>query len=290
MASISASVGSYESGAANDADDVRTVQKLLREVAREQRMPALDPGTPDGKIARTASRSGTVAAITNFQRDQVGLNRPDQRIDVDGRTWRKLVALADTATRPATPVAPPAPAAAVRPITLTVEHGGKIPTGTKFKVKTSATVTGPYESTFTLSGGLAGTFTGSIYPNDMTVKGHLVDGAYPLHLGFHKGGGKARQGASKLVVAYTGIRPALLVNARRGVKVKSDDPKKTESHGVNVHNGQRSGRSSDGCPNIPRDEWDRFIRLFLDAFPDIKDWHALYSNTGKKIGELVVKK
>lgn len=279
--SISQSVGSYESGAKNVPSDVRLVQELLTQVARKLNVADFDPKGIDGKIARPGSLSNTVKAITNFQRQKVGLSMPDQRIDVNGKTWNTLVSLSG-------PVVPAPPAAPVQLITLTVAHGGKIPTKTKFKNATPATADGMYESTFTLSGGLTGTFRGSIYPDDMTVKGRVIDGTYPLHIGFHKGGGAAKQTATDLVVRTQGIRAGLLVNARNAVSVKSDDPNKTTSVGINVHNGFNSERGSDGCLTLHPDDWSRFIKLFLDAFPNIDDWHTIGNNTGKKIGSLVI--
>ncbi len=282
-ASISASVGSYESGAKNLPADVRTVQELLTQVAKKLGA-AYDPKGVDGQIARPGSNSDTVKAIANFQRQQAGMARPDMRIDVNGTTWKKLAALAG-GVAPA-PTKPPVVAGSV---TLTVTHGGKIPTGTKFKVTTPATASGLYESTFTLSGGLNGTFRGSIWPDDMTVKGRVLDGTYPLHIGFHKGGGAAKQGADNLVVKTEGIRPGLLVNARNAVNVQSDNPDKKTSSGINVHNGFSSARFSDGCLTLHPSDWAGFIKLFLDAFPDIDDWHSVGVNTGKKVGSLVIK-
>jgi hypothetical protein len=281
-ASISASVGSYESGAKNVAADVTTVQQLLTQVAKKLTAPAFDPKGIDGKIGRPWSRSNTVAAIIAFQKQKVGMAKPDARIDVGGRTWQTLVSTAGT-------VAPPAPVGPVGLITLTVSHGGKIPTKTKFKEATAATADGMYESTFTLTGGLTGTFRGSIWPDDMTIKGRVVDGTYPLHIGFHKGGGAAKQSASNLVVKTEGIRPGLLVNARNAVSVKSDNAAKTTSVGINVHNGFNGNRGSDGCLTLHPQDWSKFIQAFLTAFPNINDWHAVGTNTGKKIGSLVIK-
>src|SRR3954469_7930772 len=153
-ASIGASVGSYESGARNLTADVRTVQELLTQAAKTLRSPAFDPKGIDGQIARVGSQSNTVRAIENFQKQQAGMSRPDCRIDVNGNTWKKLVAVSG-------PVAPKKPAKTIGLITLTAAHGGKIPTGTKFKVPTPATAGGLYESTFTLTGALSGTFKGS---------------------------------------------------------------------------------------------------------------------------------
>ncbi len=280
--SISASVGSYESGAVNNLSDVKTVQELLTAVARKLG-PAFDPKGIDGKINRVGSLSNTVTAITNFQRQQVGMGMPDQRIDVNGNTWRKLVAVAGP-TAP-TPIAP----IHIGLITLTVTHGGLIPTATRFTVPTPATATGMYESNFSLSGGLIGTFRGSIYPDDMTIKGRVVDGTYPLHIGFHKGGGQAKQTASNLVVKTEGIRAGLLVNARNSVSVKSDNASKITSSGINVHNGFNSSRGSDGCLTLHPEDWSRFITLFLNAFTNIDDWHTLGINTGKQIGSLVIR-
>jgi len=89
---INNSVGSYESGAVNNESDVVTVQRLLTNASVKQANPAFHPGSTDGKIHRTGSKSGTVRAITAFQTQRVQLNRPDQRIDVGGKTWRQLVA------------------------------------------------------------------------------------------------------------------------------------------------------------------------------------------------------
>lgn len=280
--SITAAVGSYESGATNLSADIRTVQELLTQAAKKLNTAAFNPGGVDGKIGRPGKNSNTVKAIVAFQKQQVGMTRPDERIDVNGSTWKKLVAVAGGGA------APKPPAGAVGLITLTVSHGGLIPKGTRFKTATLATA-GHYESTFTLSGGLVGTFSGSVWPDDMTVKGRVIDGTYPLHIGFHKGGGAAKQGADKLVVATSGIRPGLLVNARASVPVQSDNPDKTTSVGINVHNGySATDRESDGCLTLLPADWSRFITLFLDAFPNIDDWHAKGTNTGKKVGSLVI--
>ena len=71
--------------------------------------------------------------------------------------------------------------------------------------------------------------------------------------------------------------------------MESENPRKTQSFGVNVHNGFNSKRYSDGCPTIRLSDWPKFIQIFLDAYPDINDWHAVGNNTGKKIGTFVVK-
>lgn len=285
MWKINASVGSYESGATNQAADVTTVQKMLTEIAKKTANPSFDPKGIDGKISRMGATSNTVKAIVSFQAKRVGLAKPDGRIDVGGKTWKAMTSITGAVAPPA---AKPTPVAGL--ITLTVQHGNKMPTKTKRKGNETATYNGMYESTFTLSGGgVSGTFRGSIWPDDMTVKGRVVDGTYPLHIGFHKGGSAAKQGADKLVVLREGIRPGLLVNMRKPVDVKSDASGKTSSQGINVHNGFNSSRGSDGCLTLEPNDWPRFIKIFLDGFPDINDWHSMYTNTGKNIGQLVIK-
>ena len=279
---ISSSVGSYESGAVNQRTDVKTVQQMLAEAAKKLNNPRFHPGAPDGVIARIGTHSATVRAITAFQANRVRLARPDSRVDVNGQTWKTLVAAIGTA-----PVAAPRPVAGN--ITLTVRHGGLVPTNTTRQGTQQSTFQGMYESTFTLTGGLSGTFRGSIWPDDMTVKGRVVDGTYPLHIGFHKGGGGPKQGAGDLVAKEQGIRPGLLVNCRNAVPVQSDNPSKKTSVGINVHNGFGTKRFSDGCLTLQPSDWKSFIQKFLDGFPDINDWHARGINSGKQIGQLVIK-
>lgn len=285
--SLSGSVGSWESGARNQTNDILTVQKLLTAVAQKLGRAEFDPRGIDGKISRTPGASNTVKAIIAFQRQVVGMALPDGRIDVNGATWQKLVSSAGTAPLP--PVTPTPPAGPVGLITITVSHGGKIPTNTHYQPAVPATFAGMYESSIVVSGGLNGSFTGSIYPDDMMVKGRVKDGTYPVHLGFHKGGNEARQGADKLIVQTQGIRAGLLVNARNSVPVISSNPSKTTSAGINIHNGFNTSRGSDGCITLQPSDWSRFIQLFLDAFPNIDDWHTLGTNTGKQIGSLVIR-
>ena len=60
---ISASVGRWENGAANQQTDVATVQRLLTTAAQKSHFPQFDPKGVDGKIARPPGKSNTVAAI-----------------------------------------------------------------------------------------------------------------------------------------------------------------------------------------------------------------------------------
>lgn len=73
----------------NRKADVKTVQKLLAAASSKLKKPAMHPGTPDGLISRTSSRSSTLKAISAFQK--TFLSSPDQRVDVGGTTWKKLL-------------------------------------------------------------------------------------------------------------------------------------------------------------------------------------------------------
>ena len=97
--SITGSVGSYESGARNLPADIRTVQDLLTQAAKTLKSPAYDPSGVDGQIARPWTKSNTVKAIESFQRNYVGMSNPDRRIDVNGTTWKRLVAVGESARR-----------------------------------------------------------------------------------------------------------------------------------------------------------------------------------------------
>lgn len=64
---ISGSVGRWDKGARNLLEDVKTVQRLLKEAAKALQAPEISPGTVDGKIARPPAKSATVKAIEAFQ-------------------------------------------------------------------------------------------------------------------------------------------------------------------------------------------------------------------------------
>ena len=89
LPSLKGSVGRWERGARNRPEDVLVVQRLLTAIATTSRNSKFDPRGIDGRIARLPSRSGTVLAIEAFQKGFVPL--PDGVIDVDGKTWKKLL-------------------------------------------------------------------------------------------------------------------------------------------------------------------------------------------------------
>ncbi|MEL7499069.1 MAG: peptidoglycan-binding domain-containing protein [Planctomycetota bacterium] len=279
---ISASVGQ---GGVNRQPDVRTVQNLLNK--QVSRVPGMQALVVDGLIGPK-----TIGAIKQFQSAVVGFSMPDGRVDVNGQTWQALISGSgnpggggghDGPSIQPVPGRNPGPIGEQQ-ITLTVSHGNQIPTKC---IGLDATTTTMYESTMTLSGGLSGQFQGSLYPKDMDKYCRIVDGNYPLHIGFHRGGGKKEQ--EKLEILTEGVRCGLLVNARNSVPVTSNNPGKTTAQGINVHNGFNLSRGTEGCISIRPSDWPGFISLFINGFPNINDWHTIKANTGKRIGTLIVK-
>jgi hypothetical protein len=156
-----------------------------------------------------------------------------------------------------------------------------------------------YESVVTVferlpSGGekVVGTFTGSIFPDDLKTRGRIKDGTYDLYLGLHR---RSRDGKAltpspaDLVIKTSGwLRPALIVNADRAVPVLSLNPNKKTSTYIHLHNGSRSKRWSEGCLTIPPAEWERFITIFLDRYPNLESWHQEGRYYGRRVAVLEV--
>ena len=153
----------------------------------------------------------------------------------------------------------------------------------------AAATAGRYESDVTVSGGLNARFRGSTYPDDMDVKGRLVNGIYPLSLGFHKPG---RPTAADLAVRTNGFRPVLVVNAGLAVPVTSNAAAKVTADGIHIHNGYRHWTAakpmSEGCLMLAPDDWPPFISMFLKAFPKLSDWSTDGSRVGRRIGTVTV--
>jgi hypothetical protein len=252
----------------NRRDDVVVVQTLLNE--HLDKLAPLRRLTADGVCG-----SLTVTAITEFQRRVVGLTSPDGRVDPGGKTLAALNAGGRSS---------PSPPVNAATFAIVFQHGGKTPESTS---KSKGTVA-LYESTVTVTGPKGGTFRGSIFPDDLSQRGRLKDGTYDLNLGFHKRKGHTPS-ASDLTVRENGFRAALVVNLDMPVPVHSDKPGKVTSDYIHVHNGFNSQRFSDGCPTLHPSDWPKFIRLFLDAFPNLGDWTAVNSYVGKKVGSLEVR-
>lgn len=147
-----------------------------------------------------------------------------------------------------------------------------------------------YESSVTVSGGLRGYFKGSIYPDNMNVKGRLLDGTYDVYLGFHKAGHPKEH---DLKVRTNGFRAVLVVNAGQTVRVSSLSRHKHTSDGIHIHNGYHHWHAahpmSEGCLTIAPRDWNPFLSMFLNAFPTISDWTSGSSRIGRRIGTVTVR-
>jgi hypothetical protein len=263
-------MGPVGRGGTNQPLDVRTVQTLLN----NHRLPPLQKITVDGIIG-----PNTIAAIEEFQRRVVKMLLPDGRVDPGGKTLKALDSGA---------VATPSPTVGL--ISVKFSHGNKQPTGvTGLPGASTMTTSTRYESTVAVSGGLTGNFRGSIYPDNMNVKGRLNDGTYDIYLGFHKPGVPQ---SSDLVVRTNGFRAVLVVNANNSVPVTSNLASKTTSTAIHIHNGYNSWVAStpmsEGCLILHPSDWPAFIKLFLDKFPNIQDWKSSGDRLGKKIGSVTV--
>ncbi len=146
-----------------------------------------------------------------------------------------------------------------------------------------------YESSVTVSGGVSGNFRGTIYPDDMNVKGRIQNGIYNLYLGFHGPGTPVQD---DLEVRINGFRAVLIVNAGRPIPVSSFSPAKTTSDGIHIHNGYHHWTSkkpmSEGCLLVAPGDWPAFISKFINAFPRISDWTCGGGRLGRRIGSLAV--
>ncbi len=267
-------MGSVGRGGVNQLQDVRTVQTLLN----NHRSLPLQKLVVDG-----LNGPNTMAAIEEFQRRVVKMALPDGRVDPNGKTLRAL-----DSSPGATPFVPPA--APVGLISVTFSHGNKQPTGvTGLPGASNTTTSSRYESSVSVTGGVTGTLRGSIYPDNMDIKGRIKDGNYDIYLGFHKPGVPK---STDLVVRTNGFRAVLIVNANNSVPVISNVATKTTSTAIHIHNGYNGWVAgtpmSEGCLILHPADWSGFLTLFLNKFPNIADWTSGGERLGKKIGSLTV--
>ncbi|ENZ0710068.1 N-acetylmuramidase domain-containing protein [Vibrio parahaemolyticus] len=80
--------GSVGLGGKNVDSDIRTVQRSINQLLGS--LKGIKELKVDGKLGSRPENSKTVAAIKAFQKNLVGIARPDGRIDVNGRSHRKL--------------------------------------------------------------------------------------------------------------------------------------------------------------------------------------------------------
>lgn len=72
----------------NKPNDIRAVQVSLNQLLNL--IPPTQKLAVDGKLSLRPENSSTIAAIKRFQQKFVGMVRPDGRIDVNGKTHRKI--------------------------------------------------------------------------------------------------------------------------------------------------------------------------------------------------------
>jgi len=133
-----------------------------------------------------------------------------------------------------------------------------------------------------------GTFQGSVMPNDMNINGRVVDGWYRLKLGFHKRNGTATAADLVVKTGNAPLRPSLIVNEDQSIPVQSDDPNKTHSDAIHIHNGFNTERGSDGCQTVRPSDWPAFISHFLGIYTSLGDWDHNGTYRGRDIGVLIV--
>jgi hypothetical protein len=180
----------------------------------------------------------------------------------------------------------------IQPVDISISFQSfTLPTGvTGLPGAANLTTETRYESHVTVSGGLNGRFSGSIYPDNMNIKGRLLNGTYDVFLGFHKPG---QPKTGDLKVRTNGFRAVLVVNAGRSLRVNSLSPHKHTSDGIHIHNGYNhwhvSHPMSEGCLIIAPKDWSSFISMFLNAFPNISEWASGSSRIGRWIGKVTVR-
>ena len=262
----------------NQPTDVQTVQQLLN----QQKNPAYTFGavTVDGK-----SGPQTIAAIKSFQRQVVKLSSPDGRVDPGGKTI--------TALEQASGIPGGAPLSDSNPMPRPAASSVWFIKFIHDDVRPTSTGHTMYESDIVVTGpDVIESFHGSIYPNNMAVKGRIKDGLYELHIGFHKRGVVPTIDDLVMKNSDAGNRPAIIVSRDGSVPVLSDNPNKITSSAIHIHNGFNSARGSDGCLTVKPADWPRFISLFLDRYRNLEDWYPGGDTPylGLKIGTLQVRK
>ena len=75
-------------GGKNSLNDIKAVQTVLNTLI--QLIPPTQKLVVDGKLGMKPESSKTVSAIMLFQKKVVGIVRPDGKIDVNGRTHKKI--------------------------------------------------------------------------------------------------------------------------------------------------------------------------------------------------------
>lgn len=262
-------------GSRNEAD-VKVVQRLIN--ANLSKITPLSALNVDGKIG-----DKTINAIMEFQKRVVRMVEPNGCVDPNGSTMAQL--------RNVNQASPSGRQTAqsfnnLSEVSVVFQHHNRIPKSTKGM---TSNFDGLYESDVLIGGGISGAFKGSVWPDDMTNHKRILDGVYPLHIGFHQGSGTTPALSHLVVETRKTPRAALLMNCRNSIEATNSKKQKLTASGVNIHNGWRTERGSEACLTIPPGEWSAFISLFLNAYPNLADWTKVGDRTGIKIGTVEVK-
>ena len=262
-------------GSRNEAD-IRVVQRLLN--ANISKITPLSALKVDGGIGEK-----TINAILEFQKRVVGMSEPDGRVDPNGKT---IAALRNINHASPSGKQPAPTFKQLTGVSIVFQHHNRIPKKTTGMISNFDSF---YESDVSISGGLSGAFKGSVWPDDMLNHKRILDGVYPLHIGFHQGSGTTPTLSHLVVETRKTPRAALLVNCRNSIDATNSKKAKTTAIGVNIHNGWQNERGSEACLTIPPGEWAAFITLFLNAYPNLSDWTKVGDRTGINIGTVEIK-
>ncbi len=270
---INASVGA---NGANRSDDTRYIQQLLN------RQP---PGRYSyGKIAVDGLVGPqTIGAITNFQKNVVGMSFPDGRVDPGYQTIACLeLGAANPSCLPKVgdkaqvgSQSDPLPV-----LRVDFRHGPRPGAG---KYESEASFRGPNSSLLV---------DGSIYPDDMNTYGRIQDGYYSLWLGFHgRSGGNPDEQRDFRYKPQGGVpTPVLVVNRNNRVPIISDSAGIKTSGNIHIHRGWAGYRGSAGCLTIQPPNWEKVQKMLMEMYPNFSDWSGEGGDLflGRQIGTLSV--
>lgn len=270
---IKSSVGA---NGANRNDDTRYVQQLLNRQPNGRY--SFGKISVDGLVGPQ-----TIGAITNFQRNVVGMSYPDGRVDPGYQTIKYLEKEAGSpvglpkagSQEQAQGESEPLPV-----LRVDYRHG---PRPDKGQYESEASFWGPNSSLLV---------DGSIYPDDMNTYGRIQDGYYPLWLGFHgRSGGTPDPKRDFKYKPQGGVpTPVLVVNRNQRVPIISDTPGINTSGNIHIHRGWNGNRGSAGCLTIQPPNWERVQTMLMDMYPNFSDWSGEGGDAflGRQIGTLSV--
>lgn len=270
---IQSSVGA---NGVNRSDDTRYIQQLLN------RQP---PGQYSfGQIAVDGLVGPqTIGAITNFQKNVVGMSYPDGRVDPGYQTIACLEKGAGGGSglpKPGNQAQTGNQSGSLPVLRVDFRHGPRPSAG---QYESEASFRGPNSSLLV---------DASIYPDDMDTYGRIQDGYYPLWLGFHgRSNGNPNEERDFKYKPQGGVpTPVLVVNRNQRVPIISDTPGIKTSGNIHIHRGWGGIRGSAGCLTIKPPNWEKVQAMLMDIYPNFSDWSGEDGDLflGRQIGTLSV--